>query len=148
MDKSMPGTFFVEIVAPSGTVFSSEATRFRAPGIDGSFEVLYNHAPLMAATGVGPVYVTTASGERITLVTSGGFVQVLDNRVIMIAETAEPASEIDLDRARVAEERARERLQSGSPEERAAAEAAHERARARVRAAMSNVGSRSVGSGS
>ena len=92
MDKSMPGTFFVEIVAPSGTIFSSEATRFRAPGIRGSFEVLYNHAPLMAATGVGPVYVTTASGERITLVTSGGFVQVLDNRVIMIAETAERTS--------------------------------------------------------
>lgn len=138
----MPGTFFVEIVAPSGSVFSSEATRFRAPGIRGSFEVLYNHAPLMAAIGVGAVTVTTASGERVTFATSGGFVQVLDNRVIMLAETAEPASDIDVDRARIAEERAREKLEAARGSEREEAEASLERARSRLRVAMGNVGSR------
>ena len=132
--------FHVEIVTPDRQVFSGDAVRFRAPGLGGTFEVLYNHAPLMAAIDVGPVVVATAGGERITFATSGGFVQVLDNRLIMLAETAEPASEIDVDRAREAEARARERLAEATGDERKAAEAKLERARNRLRVVMGQVG--------
>lgn len=139
----MARTLFVEIVAPDRRVFRGEALSVRAPGIDGSFEVLYNHAPMVAAITVGPIFVTMPSGERITFATSGGFVEVLGNTVTILAETAEPASEIDIERARTAEQRALERLQQAqTPQERADAEAALERARNRLRIAMGQVGRR------
>lgn len=139
----MARTLFVEIVAPDRRVFRGEALSVRAPGIDGSFEVLYNHAPMVAAITVGPIFVTMPSGERITFATSGGFVEVLGNTVTILAETAEPASEIDIERARTAEQRALERLQQAqTPQERADAETALERARNRLRIAMGQVGRR------
>ncbi len=138
----MPGTFYVEIVAPDKHVFSNEATRFVAPGVNGSFEVLVNHAPLMAATTIGPVIVVTADDERVTFASSGGFVQVLENRVIMLSETAEPASEIDVERARKAEERALAAISTLRGEDRKDAETALKRARNRVRVAMGKVGTK------
>ncbi|HUF09904.1 MAG TPA: ATP synthase F1 subunit epsilon [Rhodothermales bacterium] len=139
----MADSFYVEVVAPDRSVFKGEALRFRAPGVTGSFEVLRNHAPLVAATGIGPVYITLPSDDRFVLATSGGFVEVLNNRVIMIVEAAEPASEIDVERARAAEERARERLENSSNSsalDREAWERALARARNRLRVAMGTVG--------
>lgn len=142
----MADSLYVEVVAPDRTVFKGEALRFRAPGVEGSFEVLKNHAPLVAATDIGPIYITVASGDKCVLASSGGFVQVLNNRVIMIVEAAEPASEIDVERARAAEERAKERLgnptSSASSVEREQAERALARARNRLRVAMGAVGTR------
>ncbi len=136
----MATNLLVEIVSPDGAAFRGEAVSFRAPGVEGGFEVLRNHAPMVAATGIGPVYVTLPNGNVATFATTGGFVEVLDNRVIMLAETAEPASAIDVERARAAEERAKERLAAAeSPEERAAAQAEAERARNRLRTAMGRV---------
>jgi len=127
----------VEIVSPDGAVFRGEATRFRAPGVEGQFEVLRGHAPLLAATGIGTVHVTTADGQIVTFVTDGGFVEVLDNHVVMLAETAEAASDVDVERARGAEERARERIASAqSPAEREEARAELEMARNRLRSSM------------
>ncbi|MGA7304253.1 MAG: ATP synthase F1 subunit epsilon [Rhodothermales bacterium] len=133
----------VEVVAPDRSVFKGEAIRFRAPGVKGSFEVLRNHAPLLAATGIGPVYITTQSGEKCVLASSGGFVQVVNNRVIMIVEAAEPASEIDINRARAAEDRAKEQLEHPNPGDREQWELALARARNRLRVAMGAVGTRS-----
>ena len=131
----------VDIVSPEGQVFSGEAEGIRAPGAEGSFEVLYNHAPMIAALEVGPIFVTPPSGEKIAYATSGGFLEVLDNTVTVLAETAEPASEIDVDRAREAEERALERLRSGEAgTDRRQAERDLERARNRARVAMGQVG--------
>lgn len=133
----------VEIVSPDKRVFQGEAQAVRAPGVEGSFEVLYNHAPMIAAFGVGPIRVTTAAGDSIYYATSGGFVEVLDNNVTVLAETAEPASDIDVERARSAEGRALERLRAAAEEaERQSAEKALERARNRVRIAMGQVGHR------
>lgn len=133
----------VEIVSPDKRVFAGEAQGVRAPGVAGSFEVLYNHAPMIAAFGVGPLRVTTAEGDEVFFATSGGFLEVLDNRVTVLAETAEPASDIDVDRARSAEERALERLRTAEEaEERREAEKALERARNRLRMTMGKVGHR------
>lgn len=135
------GTLYVEIVAPDTKAFRGEAVSVRAPGVEGSFEILYNHAPMIAATGVGPVVITTPEQQQVEFAVSSGFLEVLDNRVIMLTEAAEPVHEIDLERAQAAEERARERMrESMSPEERAEAEAAFERARNRARLAMGRVG--------
>ena len=138
----MADTFYVEVVAPDRSVFKGEALTFRAPGVSGSFQVLRNHAPLVAATGIGPIFITVKSGEKVVLASCGGFVQVLNNRVIMLVEAAEPSSEIDVDRARTAEQRAKEHLQQATPEDRPEWERALARARNRLRVAMGAVGTR------
>jgi F-type H+-transporting ATPase subunit epsilon len=136
----MAQNLLVEIVSPDGAAFRGEAVSFRAPGVEGGFEVLRNHAPLLAATGVGPVYVTLPDGKVVTFATAGGFVEVLNNHVIMLAEGAEAAGDIDVERAREAEEQAKGRLAAAqSPEERAEAQAEMERARNRLRTAMGRV---------
>ena len=141
----MEKALHVEIVSPTGSVFRGRASGVRAPGVDGSFEVRFNHAPMIAAFDIGPILVMTAAGDRVAFATSGGFLEVLDNQVTVLAETAEPASEIDVDRARAAEARAREILAAADPEEKAIAAAKLERARNRVRLAVGSVGSRVSG---
>ena len=136
----MADSLLVEIVSPDRAAYRGEARAFRAPGVEGSFEVLRGHAPMLAATQVGTVVVTTLDGERVRFATSGGFVEVLDDHVIMLAETAEPASGIDVDRAQAAEASAAERLANAqTPEERAELEAERDRARNRLRTAMGQV---------
>ena len=133
----MADSLLVEIVSPDRAAYRGEARSFRAPGVEGSFEILRGHAPMLAATQVGPVTVVTTGGDRVTFATSGGFVEVLDDHVIMLAETAEPAGEIDVERARAAEERAAERLDAAqTPEEREALQAELDRARNRLRTSM------------
>ncbi len=131
---------FVEIVAPDRKVFRGEAMGVQAPGVEGSFEVRTNHAPMIAAFGIGPLALRMASGEKVIYATSGGFLEVLDNHVTVLAETAEPVSEIDVERARESEQRALERLHSArSLEDRAQAEAALTRSRNRLRMSMGKV---------
>ena len=145
----MAEDLIVDIVVPDEHVFQGNAEIVRAPGVEGSFEVLKDHAPMIAAFGIGTLVVKTEDAhrfadmfdDRIIFATSGGFLEVLDNRVTVIAETAEPASEIDVDRARTAEERALKRLrQEDVPVDQGRAEEALERARNRVRVAMGQVG--------
>jgi F-type H+-transporting ATPase subunit epsilon len=140
----------VDIVTPDGQTFQGTADGVRAPGVEGSFEVRSDHAPLIAAFGIGPLVVKTDSAHeyadvhdnRIVFATSGGFLEILENKVTVLAETAEPASEIDVERAQNAEERALERLENGAAEEREKHEAALERARNRLRVGMGQVGAR------
>jgi F-type H+-transporting ATPase subunit epsilon len=131
----------VEIVSPSGKIFSGEATGVQAPGVSGSFEVLRNHAPMIAAFEIGTIRVTVPSGNRIMFATSGGFLEVMNNTVSVLAESAELPSDIDVERAKRSEERAKTMLaESGGSLDRERAMAALERARNRVRNAMSDVG--------
>ena len=140
LTKEMAGNVYIDIVSPNGSVFQGEAQRVRAPGVQGTFEVLHNHAPMIAAIELGPIYLTLASGERIAFATSGGFVEVLNNTVTILAETAEPATAIDVERARASEARALEKLKSSDEAERTKARQSLERARLRM--SMSSVGSK------
>ncbi|MFV1979693.1 MAG: ATP synthase F1 subunit epsilon [Rhodothermia bacterium] len=138
----MAASLLVDIVEPTGSIFRGEVQRFRAPGTEGSFEILKDHAPMLVETRIGPVFITTPNGDRILFAASSGFVQVVDNRIIMIVEAAEPASDIDVDRAKKAEDRAKEGLKEGLEIDRRHAESALERARNRLRVAMGQVGRR------
>lgn len=140
----------VDIVTPDGRTFQGQANGVRAPGVEGAFEVRNDHAPLIAAFGIGPLIVKTESAheyadvhdDRIVFATSGGFLEIVDNQVTVLAETVEPASEIDVERAENAEERALKRLEDGiQGEEREKHETALERARNRLRVAMGEVAS-------
>lgn len=105
-DKS----FTLEIVTPARVIFEGEVISFSAPGVMGGFQVLYNHAPLLAEIGIGAVKLVRPDGGDLRFATSGGFVNVLDNHVTMLAESVEGAAEINKERAQAARDRARQKL--------------------------------------
>jgi len=102
--------FKLEIVTPKRLVFSGEITSFSAPGVVGGFQVLKNHAALLSSIAFGEVKLVDVAGIESRFATSGGIVEVHDNKVIMLAETAERSDEIDVARAQEARDRARKRL--------------------------------------
>ena len=108
-------TFKLEIVTPKRVVYDGDAESLTAPGVEGGFQVLVNHAPMLAGIGCGEVTVRDGSGTRTQYATSGGVVEVKQNHVIVLAESAERADEIDSKRAEAARDRARARI--GSREE-------------------------------
>jgi F-type H+-transporting ATPase subunit epsilon len=102
--------FKLEIVTPRKVIFNGDVLSFSAPGTMGGFQVLYNHAPLLAEIGIGEVKLQDASGSEVRFATSGGFVDVKKNHVVMLAETAEHSTEIDEARAEASRDRAMKRL--------------------------------------
>lgn len=76
----------LDIITPDTNVFSGEVTSVVLPGIDGKLGVLNNHAPLITTLGKGDVKVTKASGEVQNFPTNGGVVEVLNNKIIVLAE--------------------------------------------------------------
>lgn len=109
-------SFHLEIVTPKKVVLSAEVSSFTAPGILGGFQVLHSHAPFLSSVGVGEVKVIAGDGGETRFATSGGFVEVRENKVVMLAETAERADQIDVKRAEAARDRARKRLESKAAE--------------------------------
>ena len=109
-------TFHLEIVTPKRIVFKGEVTSFSAPGIDGGFQVLHGHAPLLATITIGKVKLSEAGGTEFHYAVSGGFVEVRDNNVILLAETAERTDEIDVERVKAARDRAMKRIAEKYPE--------------------------------
>jgi F-type H+-transporting ATPase subunit epsilon len=111
-DKS----YKLEIVTPKKVVFSGDVLSFSAPGVLGGFQVLRSHAPLLSNISVGEVKVVDLEGKEFRYATSGGVVEVKENKVILLAETAERSDEIDVQRAEEARDRARKRLAKKSAE--------------------------------
>jgi len=77
----------LEILTPGQSVFSGEVKLVKVPGSNGSFEILKNHAAVISALSDGELKVITESGETLRYKTSGGVVEVLNNKVIVLAET-------------------------------------------------------------
>ncbi len=125
--------FRLDIVTPTRVVFQGEATSVSAPGLSGSFQILYNHAPLLSAIGIGILKVKESDGRDVLYSTSGGFVEVKDNAVVVLAESVEREDEIVLQRAKAAHARALQRIESRN------AEIDYERARAALMRAMNRL---------
>lgn len=111
----MAATFPLEIVTPERTVLSEEVVSLQIPAVDGSLGVLAGHAPLLAELGVGDCVVRMSGGAEEHLAIAGGFVEVSRERVTVLADTAEFASEIDATRAEESLARAREMLGNLDP---------------------------------
>jgi F-type H+-transporting ATPase subunit epsilon len=109
-------TFSVEIVTPARVIFQGEITSLSAPGTVGGFQVLYNHAPLLSSLGTGVLKIREPEGKDVVYATSGGFVEVKNNKAVVLVESAEPPAEIDVARAEAAMERAKKRLAAPSPD--------------------------------
>jgi F-type H+-transporting ATPase subunit epsilon len=74
----------VEVITPDEVLFSGEAISVKLPGTSGSFEALSNHAPLLSSLEKGSIVVRTDDGEE-TFEVSGGIVEVLNNKVVVLA---------------------------------------------------------------
>jgi len=136
----MANTFFAEIVELNGSVFKGDVVSISAPGMDGGFQILANHAPMLAAMGVGLISIKTLDGEKIDYTTGGAFVQVHHNKVMVLAESAEAVSEIDAERAKSSIDKALAQLaQAEDPAQKEKARLALDRARNRLRASMGKV---------
>lgn len=128
----------LEIVTPKGAVLSDEVDIVTAPGFGGEFGVLANHAPLLSTIKIGSLVYRKGDQEEVLMV-SGGFCEVSNNKLTFLVETAERGTEIDIDRALKAKERAEKRLAEAQRQSeklnRARAEAALQRAMARLKVA-------------
>jgi F-type H+-transporting ATPase subunit epsilon len=76
----------VEIIAPDKEIFTGEADLVQLPGIDGSFEILKNHAPLISALRKGNIKITDKEKKSRLFPINGGVVEVLKNKVLVLAE--------------------------------------------------------------
>ncbi|MDX1671295.1 MAG: F0F1 ATP synthase subunit epsilon [Balneolaceae bacterium] len=105
-------TLEAQILTPEGTLFDDDVVGVKVPGTLGNFEVKPMHASIISSLEIGQILVRLASGGEAIFAVSGGFVEVHNNKLTLLAEAAEPADEIDVDRARDAKKRAQERLSS------------------------------------
>ena len=127
----------LEIVTPERLAYSDTVDAVNLPGIEGELGVLPHHAPLVSMLGVGELRIRKGGVEESFAIV-GGFLQVRPDKVVVMAETADMASEIDLERAQQARREAEQALESGGRTEAvdlAAARAALQQALLRIRVA-------------
>ena len=99
----------IRVVTPEKQLVSEEVDQVNAPGSEGDFGVLYDHAPILTNLRSGQLSYEN-DGESTALVISGGYLEVTDNRVTILAETGEFLHEIDRERAERARSQAEEKL--------------------------------------
>jgi F-type H+-transporting ATPase subunit epsilon len=131
----MPDSFQLEIVTPEKLVVKVVADEVQIPGQSGYLGILPGHAPLITELAVG-VITYRSQGDTRTLSVAWGFAEVLQDKVTILAETAERPEEIDVERAQKAKDRAEQRLQSNDPQiDYGRAEDALQRAETRLKVA-------------
>jgi len=126
----------LEIVTPERLAFSDTVDSVVVPGIEGELGILPHHAPLLSTLGVGELRIRRGGSEESFAIV-GGFVQVRPDKVVVMAETADLSSEIDLERAQEARREAERALEGGFREgvDLSAARAALQHALLRIRVA-------------
>lgn len=107
--------FTVKIITPDRTFFEGDATMVEFNTVEGEIGVYPNHIPLTTVIAPGIVTITNGDDKKVAAV-HAGFAEILGDRVTLLAEIAEWPDEIDLDRAKAAENRARERLAAKTEE--------------------------------
>ena len=132
--ESMP--IQLEIVTPEKLAYAETVDSVVLPGTEGELGVLPHHAPLVSTLGIGELRIRKGGAEESFAIV-GGFLQVLPDKVVVMAETADMASEIDLEKAQQARAEAERALESGFHEgaDIAAARAALQQALLRIRVA-------------
>ena len=126
----------LEIVTPERLAYSDTVDAVICPGADGELGILPHHAPLLSTLGLGELRIRKG-GQEESFAIAGGFLQVRPDKVVVMAETADLASEIDLERAQEAKREAERALETGYHEsaDLAAARAALQHALLRIRVA-------------
>jgi F-type H+-transporting ATPase subunit epsilon len=127
----MAETIQLEIVTPERLVVNDTAEYIEIPGKTGYLGVLPGHAPLITELAVGQISYNNA-GKTKRLAVAWGFAEVLQNKVTILAETAEKAEEIDTARAETAKKKAEAEIQKAGAEGNKDAQAALDRANVRL----------------
>jgi F-type H+-transporting ATPase subunit epsilon len=126
----------LEVVTPAGAKVNEDVDIVNAPGFGGDFGVLANHAPFLSTIKIGTLSYENGN-KRESLMVSGGFCEVSNNKITFLVESAEKGSEIDVERALKAKERAERRLSQAAQQtenfNRKRAEVALQRALARMK---------------
>jgi F-type H+-transporting ATPase subunit epsilon len=108
--QNMADNIILEVVTPENVVVSEEAQIVASPGSLGEFGVLIGHTPFLTTLKTGIIRYKAADGTEQFVFVSGGFAETLPDKVTVLAESAEKRQDVDLDRAKVAMERAEKRL--------------------------------------
>jgi F-type H+-transporting ATPase subunit epsilon len=126
----------LEIVTPERLAFSDTVDSVVVPGVEGELGILPHHAPLLSTLGFGELRIRKGGTEESFAIV-GGFVQVRPDKVVVMAETADLSSEIDLERAQEARREAERALEGGYREgvDLSAARASLQQALLRIRVA-------------
>jgi F-type H+-transporting ATPase subunit epsilon len=111
---ALPENLTLEIVTPERKVLSEVVDEVVLPGREGYLGVLPGHTPLLTSLKIG-VLEYARGGERHTMSLAWGFAEILPDRVTILAEIAEPAGEIDLDRARARKDEIERRMKEAGP---------------------------------
>lgn len=100
----------LEIITPAKPFYKGEIKSVTVPGTAGSFQVLVNHAPLISTLDIGVVKVEFKDGTKTYYAVGGGTIEVEKNNVLILVDSLERPEDIDLERAKSAAERAKQRL--------------------------------------
>lgn len=136
-----------EILTQERQLFSSDVDIVVLPGLEGRMGILPNHSPLLTVLGFGEVVVRSGGNEEFFAI-GGGFAEVQPDRVIVLADSAEQAEEIDIERAEQARAQAEQAMSEGVPEDPlryAQIEAALKRAQIRIEVGRRHGGRRRRG---
>ena len=125
----MAKPFYIEIVTPTATCYKGEIIHVRAPGVDGDFGVLADHAPMMAGLRPGRLRIDEHNASFDYALT-GGYFEVHNNRAVVLAEECIKREDIDLNRAMEARDRALTELENAKTQQ------AQEEARAALAKAL------------
>jgi len=107
-------TIHAQVLTPEGAMFEGSILGITVPGASGSFQMLYNHAPIVSSLDVGQVVIKKTDGSEIIFAVSGGFVEMSDNHVTLLAERAVKPEHIDIDQAEKDLAAAKEKIKSAS----------------------------------
>lgn len=108
---ALPAHIALEIVTPDRAIVHDQVDEVQVPGTEGYFGVLPGHTPLLSMLQVGQLWYRKGT-EKFYLSVAFGLAEVLPDRVVVLAQIAERAEEIDVDRAQAARQRAEQRLAS------------------------------------
>jgi F-type H+-transporting ATPase subunit epsilon len=134
-----PAHLELEVATPERLLVRERVLSVEVPAITGAIGVLPEHAPLLSLLGTGPLTFQTVAGRRKVFI-SGGWVQILNNHVRVLADRAEHANEIDVARAEASLKRAQERLQLPASAQIDVARAINAMRRAEARIAAARAG--------
>jgi len=108
--------FHLSIVTPEKVYCEVDINSLVVPGTEGYLGILSNHAPLISSLKPGKIEYKDSENKEIVLAVSGGFIEVSDNKATILADAVETTNEIDIERAKKARDRAKDRIEKKSSE--------------------------------
>ncbi|CAM4474857.1 F-type H+-transporting ATPase subunit epsilon [Paenibacillus endophyticus] len=103
-------SFLVEIVTPERKVYAETANMVSVTGVEGELGILPNHIPLVTPLRIAPVTIKRDNNKVDVIAVNGGFIEVRRDKIVILAESAELATDINIERAEAAKQRAQQRL--------------------------------------